>query len=86
MGVITRKQIDSLINKYEKQQKEIQNKLELIRNGAEFGEYATDYGCDEYYPSKFLKVIDEETGLIKYEEHGVRQRSVLDLFVVGYQE
>lgn len=86
MSAITRKQIDNLISKYERQQKEIQKKLELIRNGADFGEYATEYGRDEYYPAKFITVVNEEVGLIKYEEHGIKQRSVLELFVVGYQE
>lgn len=95
---ITMKQIDALIKEYENQQKEIKKKLELIKNGAEFGEDATDsfmYGFDivngqrPYFPSKLLKVIDEETGLIEYDEYGslrdrIKKRTVLDLVVVGY--
>lgn len=92
-NAISIKQINDLIEKYYKQQKEIKKKLELIKNGAEFGEDATDpfmYGYDiidgqrPYYPSKLIKVIDEETGLIEYEEHGVKRRTVLDLIVIGY--
>lgn len=93
--VITMKQINDLKETYQNQQKEIKKKLELIKNGAEFGEDATDpfmYGYDivdgqrPYYPSKLIKVIDEETGLIEYEEHGIKQRTVLELIVVGYCE
>ena len=35
-NIITIKQINDMKEKYEKQQKEIQKKLELIKNGAEF--------------------------------------------------
>lgn len=92
---ITKKQIDNLKSEYKKQQIEIKEKLELIKNGAEFGEDATDplmYGYDivngqtPYYPSKLIRVINEETGLIEYEEHGVKQKTVLELIVVGYNK
>lgn len=98
--IITLKQINDLKVKYEEQQKEIKKKLELIKNGAEFGEDATDpfmYGYDivngqrPYYPGKLIKVIDEETGVIEYDEYlsdrdNIKRRSVLDLIVVGYHK
>lgn len=96
--IITLKQINNLKTKYEEQQKEIKKKLELIKNGAKFGEDATDpfmYGYDivngqrPYCPGKLIKIIDEETGVIEYEEYKsfrdkIKRRSVLDLIVIGY--
>lgn len=80
--ILDKQFLESLNNKYKVQQEEIRKRIQSIKNGIEFGEIGTHY--NEYYPCRFIRVIDEERGVIEFEEvsiHKVYRESVLNLFV-----
>lgn len=80
--ILDKQFLENLNGKYKVQQEEIRKRLQSIKNGVEFGEVGTHY--DEYYPCRFIRVIDEERGVIEFEEvsiHKIGRESVLNLFI-----
>lgn len=80
--ILDKQFLESLNDKYKIQQEEIRKRIQSIKNGVEFGEVGAHY--NEYYPCRFIRVIDEEHGIIEFEEvsiHKVYRESVLNLFI-----
>lgn len=80
--ILDKQFLDSITNKYKVQQEKIRKRIQSIKNGAEFGIYEITY--KEYYPCRFISIVDEERGIIEFEEvgiHKVCRESVLNIFI-----
>lgn len=85
-GLITVQEFEEIKNKFEKQQKEIEDKLKLIKGGASFG-ILDPYEVGRYFPLEYKYTIDEANGLIKAYETGISKTQyvyVTGLHVEGY--
>lgn len=82
--IITKQEISKLKFLYQKQQERIEKRLQYIEEGANFG-YRDGYG-DGYYPSKLIKILDRETGYIRFLEPSINKThedSVINVYIDG---
>lgn len=49
--------------------KDVDIKLQLIKNGSKFGEWANEpFDLNAYFPYKLIEILDEEQGIIRVQE------------------
>ena len=85
-GLITVEEFEEIKARFEKQHKETEDKLRLIKEGARFGIYDPN-DVDRYFSLEYRYTIDEENGLICAYETGISQVQyvyVNSLYVEGF--
>lgn len=81
--ILTEELMSKISELHDIQQKEKQELIERIRNGAKIG-IPDEYTLDGYYPLEFVELLDEETGLCKFYERSITKYHELTVFMVSY--